>query len=172
MTILTQQPETQDFLSPLGFQFSILKAPAVNFFVQSVELPGITIGEADVPSPFSKLKFPGTQLSYTDLHVTFKVDERLQSYLEIHNWMKRLGFPDSFEQYAELSPNPASVDGVQSDISLIVLSAQKNPIFSITYKDAFPVSLGALRFDATQQSLDYLTVDAQFAYRSYDIREA
>lgn len=172
MSVLARQPETQDYLSPFGFQFSILKSPAVNFFVQSVELPQLSIGEADVMTPFSTLKFPGIKLSYSSLNVTFKVDEKMQSYLEIHNWLKKLGFPDDFTQYAELANDATGIDGVFSDISLIILSAQKNPIFSVTFKDAFPTELGSLSFDATQTSLEYLTVSAQFAYRSFDIRPA
>lgn len=171
MATLDRQPDTKDYLSPLGFQFSLLKAPAINFFVQSVELPAISIGEADIPTPFSKLRFPGTQLAFSDLNITFKVDEQMQSYLEIYNWMKKLGFPDNFEQYALLTNDTSGYDGVFSDMSLIILSAQKNPIMTVTFRDAFPVNLGSLSFDATAQLLD-LTVAVQFAYRSYDISPA
>jgi hypothetical protein len=172
MTVLTRQPTSPNFLSPFGFQFNILKAPAVNFFVQTAELPGISIGEIEVPNPFAKIKEPGTQLSFTDFNVTFKCDEKLQGYFEIYNWMRKLGFPDTFDEYAELSTDAASTDGVFSDISLIILSNEKNPIYTATFKDAFPLTLGPLRFDTTQQSLDYLVVDTTFAYRSYSISAA
>lgn len=165
MTALTRQPTTQNFLSPHGFQFNVLKAPAVNFFVQSVALPGLTLGEAKVSTPFSELKFPGVRIDFTDLNVTFKADEDLQGYFEIYNWMKSLGFPDKFDQYDV-------EEGIMSDISLIILSNQQQPIYTVTFKDAFPIMLGPLRFDTTQQSLDYLIVDTTFAYRSYDITAA
>lgn len=172
MTAISKQPLTKDFLSPLGFQFNILKAPAVNFFVQEVELPEISLNEADIPSPFVMLKFPGTQLVFGDLSVTFKVDERLQAYLEIQNWMRHLGFPDNFNQYAQLSATPGGVDTPTSDVSVVILSNQKNPIYTATFKDAFPINLSGLRFDATQPTVDYLVASARFAYTSYTIKPA
>lgn len=172
MTVLTRQPATQDFLSPLGFQFVLLKAPAVNFFVQTVDLPGLTLGVSESPTPFTKLKFPGTQVEFTHLNVTFRVDEKLQSYMEIYNWMKGIGFPDSFDQYAALAADKSHTNGVFSDISLVILSNEKNPIFTARFIDTFPIMLSPLHFDTTQQTLDYLTADTTFAYRSYDITSA
>lgn len=124
---------------------------------------------ANVPTPFEMLRFPGGKLEYGDITITFKVDEKMQTYFELHDWMRKLGHPVSFDEYAQLSNDSTKVDTVVSDMSLIVLSNQKNPIVTFSYKDAFPISLGPLVFDTTQTDLQYLTVTAIFAYRSFEV---
>ena len=48
MSILDTQPTNKNFLSPLGFRFTIKKAPNLNFFVQSVNIPTLSLGTVDV----------------------------------------------------------------------------------------------------------------------------
>jgi hypothetical protein len=42
MSSIDNTPENKNFLSPLNFRFQIKKAPHVNFFVQSVNIPAIS----------------------------------------------------------------------------------------------------------------------------------
>lgn len=165
MTIDRRAPDTKDFLSPINFHFSLTRAPGLVFFVQKASIPGISLNQIDVPTPFVPLPFPGGKLSYSGLVITYKVDEHMQSYLEIHNWMKGLGHPTSFGQYADLVDG----EGVFSDATLVVLSNQRRPTFNVTFKNIFPVLLSGIDFDVTQQSLDYVTTTVQFTYESYEI---
>ena len=72
MAVLTTQPTNPQFLSPLGFDFRIRKLPTVNYFVQSVNLPGVQLGEAQIPTPFITVPIPGDHMSFGDLIVTFR----------------------------------------------------------------------------------------------------
>ena len=98
MALQDTQPDNKNFLSPIGFQFSIQKLPHVNYFCQSANIPEITLSEVERMSPFIKLPTPGTQLTFGALSITFRVDEDLKNYKEMYNWMIGLGFPDNFEQ--------------------------------------------------------------------------
>ena len=51
--IQTRQPSKMDYASPVQFRFKIAKLPQVEFFIQTVNLPGISIGEATVPGKTS-----------------------------------------------------------------------------------------------------------------------
>lgn len=171
MTAISNQPSNISFLSPLGFKFTIKKAPHVNFFVQSVNLPSISLGEADVETPFSKIPFPGTKLTFGNLSVTFKVDEDMKNYLEMFNWMKELGFPDNFAQYQSIANRAIySGEGVFSDITLIILTSAMNPNLEVTFVDCFPVDLSELSFDSTAADVDYLTATVTFANRRFDVK--
>ena len=170
MTALTTQPTNLSFLSPLGFKLQIKRAPHLNFFVQSVNLPSVTLGTADVETPFTKVPFPGTKLTFGNLQVTFKVDEDMLNYMELYNWLLELGFPDNFAQYQSLAgAQLTSGEGVFSDISLSILSSAMNPNIDIQFIDCFPVDLSELSFDSTAADVEYLTATVTFANRRFNV---
>ena len=160
MSALDNTPENKNFLSPLNFRFQIKKAPHVNFFIQKVNIPAINIPDVVTPNPFVRIPFSGEHITYQDLNITFKVDEDLQNYLEIHNWIKALGKPQNFDQYKAIEEKKSwTGDGIFSDISLLVLSNIKHPIYDITYADAFPVSLTGANFSSVDTDVNYLEAD-------------
>jgi len=170
MTAIENTPINHNFLSPLNFKFQIKKAPHVNFFIQKVNIPGISIGSVATPNPYVKFQYSGEHIAYEDLSISFKVDEDLKNYLEIHNWLKSLGKPESYEQYANLASKPVYTgDGIMSDISVIVLSSTKMANYDVVYKDAFPVSLSSITFKSTDTDVSYLEATATFKYTIYDI---
>ena len=57
-----------------------------------------------------------------------------------------------------------------SDAYLMVLSNKNNPIIEIDFQNLFPVSLGALEFTQNATDVEYMTVDAEFAYEIYDVK--
>lgn len=160
-----------NFLSPLNFRFILRRAPATEFFIQNINLPGFKLGAPNFPNPFVLIPEPGEHLNYNPLNITFKVDEDLTNYLEIHKWMKHLGKPKNFEEYREVAVEVPQIsgEGVKSDISLIVYSNIKNPNFTINFIDAFPISLGDIQFDTRLDDIAYLTATATFKYVYYDI---
>lgn len=171
MSLLDTQPTNPSFLSPLGFRLQVKKLPHVNFFVQAVDIPSITLGTADAETPFVKLPFPGTRLTFGNLQVTFKVDEDMKNYIEIYEWLKAIGFPDNFAQYTNIAGAAlASGEGVFSDITLIVLTSAMNPNLEVTFMDCFPVDLSSLQFDSTSADVQYLTATVTFANRRFDIK--
>ena len=171
MSAIDTQPTNPSFLSPLGFRLQIKRTPNVNYFVQSVELPSVSLGDVNVDTPFTRIPFPGTRLTFGNLQVTFKVDENMSNYLEIYNWMMGLGFPDNFEQYKSLAgAGTMSGDGVFSDIQLLVLSSAMQPIQEINFQDCFPVDISSLSFDSTSVDVSYLTATVTFANRRFTVK--
>ena len=70
---MATQPQNLNFLSPLGAKFEIKRLPTINFFVQAVSLPSVSMGEVEVPTPFTKLRKPGDQLMFGDLVLQYRV---------------------------------------------------------------------------------------------------
>ena len=170
MAVLENTPQNKNFLSPLNFVFQIKRSPHLNFFVQEVNLPSITADNIDSTNPFVKIPISGDHLRFADLRVTFKVDEDLQNWFEIHNWIRSLGFPDNFDEYKKISSLPTvSGDGITSDISLIILNQRRMPIFDVSFRNAFPVSLSDLQFTATETDVNYITASVDFRYILYDV---
>lgn len=171
MSVTENQPINQSFLSPLGFKLQIKKTPNVNYFVQQASIPSVSLATADVDTPFTKIPFPGTRLTFGNLQFSFKVDEDMANYIEIFNWLKSIGFPDNFAQYANIAgQHVTSGEGVFSDITLIVLSGAMNPNLEVTFYDCFPVDLSSISFDSTSEDVQYITATATFASRRFDIK--
>ena len=158
-----------NFLSPINFKFKLSRAPNLNFFIQKITVPDLTLPDVSMSNPLITYPFPGDHLTYGDLTMTFKVDENLQNYMEVQNWMRGLGKPSGAE-YAALAAQPSYLGmGLRSDISLTILTSNKNPNYEIVFKDAFPTQLSGMEFLTTATDVDYLEASATFKYLIYDI---
>lgn len=165
-------PENQNFLSPLNFRFQIKRAPHVNFFIQRVNLPAMRLPGVQYPNPIQNIPYYGEHMEFADLNIEFIVDEDLNNYLEIHNWMNALGTPNNLEEFRSISEQQQFTgNGIFSDISLFILSSAKNPNFEVIYRDCYPSSLTELEFDTSDESIKYLTCIATFKYTSYKIEQ-
>ena len=130
------EPKSTNFLSPLGYKFTIKKMPTVNFFAQAVAIPSVTVGELPIPTPFStKIQLPGDLVTFGDLVVTFRVDEDMANYLEVFNWIKSITRIDGFESangqataWSNEIDSPMGEEKVFSDASLYVLNSAMNPV--------------------------------------------
>lgn len=174
--ILNNQTGNRNFLSPVGFKFSLAKAPKVDFYSNFANIPGIKLGTAIYNRYGKNIPIPGDKMEFEDLTLRFLVDENLENYLEIWNWMTGLGFPESLEQYKELkdSSNLSNYDIKQnlyeiSDGTLQILSSNYTPNANIIFSDLFPVSLSSLNFDATSEDVTYFTAEVSFNYTYFRI---
>ena len=163
-------PTNKSFLSPLGFDFSIKKLPTTNFFVTRATIPGFNLGIAEAPTPFVRLPVPGDKIDFSDLQVTFKIDEDMKNYIEVFNWVMGLGFPDRYEQYAALKRTArGSGDGIYSDASLTVLTSAMNPNMKFTFRNVFPYSLTDLDFNTSAADVEYLEATVGFRFELFTI---
>jgi hypothetical protein len=172
MSAIDNTPSNRNFLSPLNFKFTIKKAPHVNFFIQKVNIPQIDLAPPIIPNQFVNVPIPGDHIDYSTLNITFKVDEDLQNYLEIHNWIKELGKPKDFDGYKAISERKNwTGEGIYSDISLMVLSSTKMSNYEVVYVDSHPVQLSGLVFKTTDTDVNYMEASATFKYTYYDINK-
>jgi len=171
-TAFSKQIQNRNFLSPVGFKFSLSKDPKVSFFCNSARIPEITLSLTQQPSYLKDLDVPGGKVQYGDLSLRFLVDEDMQNYMAIHNWITGLGFPESTEQYLNLITDEDGTQDVKkafSDGSLYILDSSYNTTAIVKFKDLFPVSLTSLDFDSTQTDIQYFTADVSFKYTIYSI---
>lgn len=154
-----------NFLSPNGFKFVIKRLPEVEFMVQGVSLPGLSSSAIEQPSPFKNIMRHGDKLTYEDLVVDIRVDENMESYKEIYDWMVGLTKPETFTQYSTLK----TTEGLYSDAALVVLNSKGNPKIEISFKDVFPISIGSLQFTTTSSSVDYISTNITFKHDGYTI---
>jgi hypothetical protein len=166
------QIQNRNFLSPVGFKFSLAKYPKVSFFCNTARIPELNLGTAIQPSYLKDLDVPGEKISYGDFTLSFLVDENLENYMSIHNWITGLGFPETTQQFKDLTTNDDSIRDLKeqySDGSLSILNSNYRTTANVKFKDLFPVSLTSLEFDATVSDIQYFTAEAIFKYTVYNI---
>lgn len=177
MTALTRSPSNPNFLHPNKFQLNFSRLPNTQFFCQMVTVPGISMGEAFQPTPFVDLYAPGDKAIYDLLNVTFYVDEALESWTEIHNWIRGMTFPKNFDEYKNIKDLTTYTRYQQpdrpqySDASITLLSSSNNPIIKFKYYDVFPVSLSTFVMNTTDSPETIITADAAFRYSYFDIEK-
>ena len=190
VNVIDREPSKLDYASPIQFRFKMTKLPNVEFFVQTANIPGISLGSTTLETPLKDIAGVGDKVTYQSLDVTFLVDENLNNYKEIHDWITGLGFPQDHKQFKTLlgtsadrfpgttssttatgtsMPQPLDEGGIYSDATLTVLNNKNIAKTEIRFQNVFPVTLGGLSYDIKANDVDYLTVQASFNYMYYDI---
>ena len=166
------QISNRNFLAPVGFKFTLAKYPKVSFFSNSARIPELTLGTATQPSYLKDIDVPGEKLTYGDLTIRFLVDENMQNYMAMHNWLKGIGFPETPQQFADQikdSDGQKDEKEVFSDGSLHILNSNFKDVAIVKFNDLFPVGLTSLEFDATETDINYFTAEAVMRYTVYNI---
>jgi len=186
----TRAPDKMDYASPIQFRFKITKLPQVEFFIQTANIPGIALGSTTQETPLKDIAGVGDKVTYQALDISFIVDENLNNYKELHDWITGLGFPKDYTQFQTMqatgadrfpgstrstaatgtnTPQPLSEGGIYSDATLTVLNSKNIAKTEIRFQNVFPISLGSLSYDIKASDVDYLQVQASFNYMYYEI---
>ena len=131
--------------------------------------------------------------------IKWNVDEELQNYRTIHDWMVGIGFPKSRQQFIDfrsgggnLGSNtpqagaggdkssgrmpdvgdigPAIADkAFFSDATLTILSNKNNPVMEVRFQDVLPVALSGLDYSQNVTDVEYQTATIDFRYKLYEM---
>ena len=173
--------ENRNFLSPIGFKFTIDRMRGVEFFCQSASIPSISLGSADTSTRLNKIKNPGDELQYEDLFLRFLVDENMKNWYQVHDWMREIATPYSTKEFKynrgdlkSVNKREATYDYASAnnqwrcDCSLFILSSNYRVVSEFIFRDAWPSSLSTLNFDASTPDINYFTAEVSLKYNYYD----
>tara|TARA_R110001592_G_scaffold52601_7_gene161039 strand:- start:6375 stop:6962 length:588 start_codon:yes stop_codon:yes gene_type:complete len=186
---LNRQPTELDYADPTKFKFTINKLPTVEFFTFAANVPGVTLGDAIFPTPFKAIPIQGDDLTFDNLEITFLVDEQLNNYKELHQWLVGIGFPKSRTQFSSFRtaasdtfPTPSGDKGEATkpgiatpnnamfgDAILTIMTSKNNPVVEVRFADLFPVALSGLAYNQQETDITYLTATCTFSYQLYEI---
>ena len=152
MASLAEQPKNINPLADVQFKFEVGALPKTSFFVQTCNLPGITLDAQLVATPqLQNFSRHTGIITYENLDVTFMIDEYLKNWQEIYEWM-----------VGDVSKYTTAV--------LTLVSSSMNPTMEIHFKDIFPTSLSAIPFDSTTTDPVYQVATVNFNYTEYIIK--
>ena len=165
MTALNRNPQNTNLLQPTKYLLEFKRINTITYFLQSVNVPSIKLGEVIRTTPFLDMYSPGTKLDYSTLDIEFIVDEELETWKNLYNWFVSIADPDGYEKRtykAELQRSEHF-----SDATLTVLSNLNNPVLRINFRNLFPISMGDINFDTRLSADNIMTISASFRYESY-----
>ena len=176
------QIENRNFLMPTGWHFSVVRAPKVSFFGTRINVPALDLGVAVQPNYLNDIPRAGDKMQFGDLTLEFLVDEGLENYMDIQNWMRGLGFPESLDEIYKWQEQTETYDyphtyqhegdlNLYSDGTLTIYNSAQQPAFKVVFENLFPVNLTLLQFDAQVTDETAISASVTFKYTIYNIKE-
>ena len=167
-----KQIQNRNFLSGVAFKFNLTKFPKVDFFSNSARIPELSLELAQQASYLKNIAVPGERLTFGDFTLRFLVDENMENYISVYNWLTGLGFPETTKEFADIikdsdgqrDPKEAFCDG-----TLRILNSNYREVAKVKFNDLFPISLTSLDFDATNTDVQFFTAEATFKYTLYKL---
>ena len=183
----TSQPTVQDYATGTQWRLAFNRLPKTTWFCSAANIPGITLGEAQYPTPMTDMIVTGDKLTFETLNITFIVDEELQNYRELWDWMVGIGAPKSHDQWTSvLSEGDGAVrqfgandkdprtkltyeeSNLYSDATLIVYNSKNMAKVNVQFKNMFPTSLSSLEYSQELTDVEYFHATASFRYLYYE----
>ena len=145
------------------FQFILNRVPGVVYFCQTINLPGIGFGTADQPTIFGNpIKVPTGAFRFEELELTFRVDENLKNWTELHNWIKTTG---NYTSDCNTLPYSEKV----SDATLLITNSSYRPKIKIHFKNVFPQYVSGIKFAVNTTTTTEVIASVKFAHSGYTV---
>ena len=183
----TQQPTVYDYATGTQWRLAFNRLPKTTWFCTAANVPGITLGEAQYPTPMSDMFVVGDKLTFETLNITFLVDEELQNYRELWDWIVGIGSPVSHSQWEttlskgdgairtfstpDADPRTKSTyeeSNLYSDATLIVYNSKNMAKVNVKFKNMFPTSISSLEYSQDLTDVEYFKASATFRYLYYE----
>ena len=176
----TLQPTVYDYASGTQWRLAFNRLPKTTWFCTTANVPGITLGEAQYATPMSDMFITGDKLTFETLNITFIVDEELQNYREVWDWITGIGFPVKHSEWETAltkgdgavrtfgDPTTFEESNLYSDATLIVYNSKNIPKVNVNFKNMFPTSLSSLEYSQELTDVEYFKASATFRYLYYE----
>jgi hypothetical protein len=166
-SMLNSQPDNISLLENNKYRFIIPNLPFANYFLQSVNLPGVSTNFAEVPTPFHVQKRHGDRLNYEDLQMQVIIDEDLRIWEETFNWLSNLTTPEGFHQYDQSNKLKSGQKYNEG-----ILEFNKNSNLSnlrIRFHNCHIMSIGPIQMSHAVNEPEHPICDMVVAYDTFTI---
>lgn len=140
---------------------NIERAKNISIQTQNVMIPSINIAEAVRVTPKVNIPIPGDKIEFEDFAIEFIVDENLEAWKEIHNWMISIAAPEKFSQYDK--------DNQVCDATLHIYSSHNQEVMKFQFYDIWPSNLSTIDFTEEDSETVMKKCNVMFKYMLYNI---
>lgn len=156
-----------NILQPNAFRLLIDRKyfPNLEFFAQSVVHPDVAATAAETAFRRTRVPFAADKLEFGEFVANIILDENLNSYTEMFNWVNRLV---DQKEIAALDASKA-IPPTECDITVSILSSHNNTVRTIKYIDCVPTGLGSIQLESVSGPDQYITYAASFRYSYFEL---
>lgn len=157
-----------NLLQTNAYQLVLPRFPKTQFFATDFVLPDMTLPSANVATPFVNIPMAGDKPMFSPMRFNFLINEDMSNFQEVHDWIYSIGFAESNLDYTQYANKTVPYQSLgEQDAQVIVLSSKGNPIRTITFFDAIPISLSGMEFTSQDPSTNYVKASVAMAYSHY-----
>jgi len=161
-----------NYLQPTGFKVIISRRdfPNLQFYAQSINHPDVNLPATEVN--FSRLQsvpFVGDKIEFGILTMDVLLDEDMNSYRELYNWMVS-ATSRKHRLTSEFGKGESPYESSSYyDMTVAVLSSHNNVNRTFIYRNSFPTSVGQIPFAATSAE-PYISFPVTFRFDYFDFK--
>tara|TARA_R110000764_G_scaffold123630_1_gene211143 strand:- start:356 stop:748 length:393 start_codon:yes stop_codon:yes gene_type:complete len=124
---------------------------------------------ADLPySRLSALPIAGDKLSFGTLECMIIVDENLNAYKEMFEWLQRIVQTNEASGLDRSRNNDTTAPTV-ADITVAILSSHNNTTRTIRYIDCIPTTIGSLPMESTTGDTTIIALPVSFRFSYFEL---
>ena len=124
---------------------------------------------ADLPySRLSALPIAGDKLSFGTLECMVIVDENLNAYKEMFEWLQRIVQTNEASGLDRSRNNDTTAPTV-ADITVAILSSHNNTTRTIRYIDCIPTTIGSLPMESTTGDTTIIALPVSFRFSYFEL---
>ena len=149
----TDTVQSYNYLSPVRFAF-IIDTPDlanISFLCQTVNMPAMSVDGVQMPYRGFRPQVTGDRVVFDNFEAKFIIDEYLENYTAIYEWLLR--------EVTVAEPEQTK----HKDVILLIYSNNNKLSARIKFISAFPVSLSPVPFDTSISETQYLFADVSFS---------
>ena len=88
MTVLNRTPINTSYLQPTKFLLMLDRVPNTQYFCQTANIPGVSLGQATFSTPRLDFNVVGTKLSYSEFNINNDIPDQVIRISISHDYAK------------------------------------------------------------------------------------
>ncbi len=140
-----------------NFKVEIPAAPEFNYFIQSIQLPSLTMSGVDTPFRNWQGAATSNRIDFDPLTFSYLVSEDYANYLFIYDWM------------LDIRDNDHDVTRHFKDINFHILNNNKMANKFFVFHGCFPTYLGEIGFDNSITDTVPIINNVTFRYQFFEL---
>ena len=166
ISALSTIPYNKSLLQATKHTFIFPTLPFLKYFIQSVNLPGISTSPVQVSNPFADMFRHGDKLVFEGLVISALIDEDLRVWEETKNWLYALTTPEKFSQYIRYD-EARRKESPYHDGELTLYTNSNVPNMRFKFTECHPIAMSGINFSTIDNADNVLTSEIMFRYDQF-----
>jgi hypothetical protein len=147
----------ENLLTNASFQLIIKSIDDAVYHGKSINLPSVSMGTIEYSTPEVDIQLAGEKLIYAALNLNFLVDDELNNWQRIFDWMLECTKVDY-------------IDDISCDATIIIYNRDNKAVKYIDFTSCIPISLGDIQFNVNEGDVDTMC-NITLEYDLFTIRD-